>query len=1102
MNPTQNQHCNHCGNALPVDAPQGLCPRCLGALNLDAETVAPASEMAASRPPLTPAELAPHFPQLEILACMGRGGMGVVYRARQKTLNRIVALKLVAPERAQDAKFAERFTREAQALARLSHPNIVTVHDFGQAGGFYYLLMEFVDGVSLRQLLQGGRLSPREALSIVPQICDALQYAHDHGIVHRDIKPENILIDRQGRLKVADFGLAKLVDHGSPDGDTIAVTAHWPHTEAPAINNVAEHAPGMTQDLTEAGKVIGTPHYMAPEQLAHPADVDHRADIYALGVVFYQILTGELPGQPVQPPSKRVRLDVRLDEVVLRALEQEPERRYRQVSEMKTCLETIAKTTSDATSMPGTRNDSSWTNKRRLAAFLGMIIVGGLSAFLLLRNNLVHQARAPEVTRVAQLPVGPEDNPPGVGIRDKQAQDSSTSVASNPVPDFVRAVSVFDDLIAVESPMFLYYRDTNRMMALTSAERWLDLAQAYNHWVMGSEVLIPTNALREMAAVIAALKTDHWEDAFAARLRFEDTDWMPRGALLLYYGDRQEAIRTDNPKEFAEKPPVEMAMTVPFNGTLASGMFIDFDTGQQYRLPAEVDVADRKSVAAWVEKMGIDAEACIVNDWGILTNWGLTVIELAPSSILAQDECAIALRHAQAYPSPGRLGPPPGTNWMDIPSIAFKRYAIRTREGGIGWLSMDLSQRKGPRFQYRLRERITPENAARLRASQSIPSVRFGPIVERTVTANSTGPLDRIDLISGKIVETPAGVDPDPAALSRWMDENDGDYSAVALENTTGLYGFNLRLIPVASEAWHELPAMAVGALTSHGPVWYSRLIRTGSRWPRNYPNPPGYGPMSSDEARQWMWPDTHLFRTRKGCAGILQILGPTSQPRGIAIRYKLVVPAETAPATPREVAAEWLRQAKARNREGAMALTTGSGQAGWVCEVTDAPEFDLIRPVRQLGNQDQALVDTTPFRKQAGTTNVFYAILFRRDGRWLIDRYDMATRDETDQLMRGVLLNPGVKFDLPAREWVGRWIGPCLEFELLADGNGAWLVIDPSGPLSHPKPFRWAINRSTLVIQESQKETKLEIAWMEDNLIQLSDSEGQRGTVLRHKIQ
>src|SRR5580658_7592092 len=210
-----SRQCPRCGNTLPADAPEGLCPRCLGALHFATETVLPESVPPSKLPPMTPEELAPHFPQLEILECLGRGGMGVVYKARQKSLNRLVALKLLAPERVANAKFAERFAHEAQALAALNHPNIVTIHDFGQAGGFYYLLMEFVDGANLRQLLRTRRFTPEEALAIVPALCDALQFAHNHGIVHRDIKPENLLLDKNGRVKVADFGIARMLGNAN-----------------------------------------------------------------------------------------------------------------------------------------------------------------------------------------------------------------------------------------------------------------------------------------------------------------------------------------------------------------------------------------------------------------------------------------------------------------------------------------------------------------------------------------------------------------------------------------------------------------------------------------------------------------------------------------------------------------------------------------------------------------------------------------------------------------------------------------------------------------------------------------------------------------------
>jgi tRNA A-37 threonylcarbamoyl transferase component Bud32 len=270
---------------------------------------------AARQEPHSPEELAPHFPQLEILECLGRGGMGVIYKARQKSLNRLVALKLLAPERVADEAFAKRFSQEAQALAALNHPSIVTIYDFGQAGGFYFLLMEFVDGVNLRQAMKAGRFTPEQALAVVPPVCEALHFAHDHdhGIVHRDIKPENLLLDKDGRIKIADFGVAKIL-----------------------------HADGSDVGLAES-QPAGTPQYMAPEQKERRV-TDHRADIYSLGVVLYELLTGDLPTERIQPPSRKVHIDVRLDEIVLRALQTKPELRYQTAADLSTQVETIVST--------------------------------------------------------------------------------------------------------------------------------------------------------------------------------------------------------------------------------------------------------------------------------------------------------------------------------------------------------------------------------------------------------------------------------------------------------------------------------------------------------------------------------------------------------------------------------------------------------------------------------------------------------------------------------------------------------------------------------------------------------------------------------------
>ncbi|MEE2939542.1 MAG: serine/threonine-protein kinase [Planctomycetota bacterium] len=258
----------------------------------------------------TPEELNELLPEYEIEGLIGKGGMGAVFRARQKSLDRVVALKvLIEPE--ADAGFAERFQREAQTLASLSHPGIVAVHDFGRAGDHWYLSMELVEGTDLRRVIDGRAITPREALEIVSQVCEALQFAHDKGVVHRDIKPGNVLLDVQGQVKITDFGLAKMLGV----------------RPAPA--------------LTRATQVMGTPNYMAPEQWETPLEVDHRADIYSLGVVLYELLTGELPMGNFALPSQRVQVDVRLDDVVLRALQKELPRRYQSAADVRTDVQHV-----------------------------------------------------------------------------------------------------------------------------------------------------------------------------------------------------------------------------------------------------------------------------------------------------------------------------------------------------------------------------------------------------------------------------------------------------------------------------------------------------------------------------------------------------------------------------------------------------------------------------------------------------------------------------------------------------------------------------------------------------------------------------------------
>jgi len=253
------------------------------------------------------------LPQYVFECLLGRGGMGAVYKGRQKSLDRDVAIKILPPEAAEDdMQFVERFKNEARTMAKMNHPSIVHVYDFGETSdGQLYIVMEFIDGTDVAQMIQSqGKLPEDYALSITAHVCDALQYAHTHGVVHRDIKPANVLINMEGQVKVADFGLAKATDAGQ-------------------------------LGLTKTNMAMGTPDFVSPEALMPGVPLDGRADLYAVGVMLYNMLTGTIPRGAFRMPSLTLNTDARFDKIISKSMEMDRELRYQTALDLRRDLDVI-----------------------------------------------------------------------------------------------------------------------------------------------------------------------------------------------------------------------------------------------------------------------------------------------------------------------------------------------------------------------------------------------------------------------------------------------------------------------------------------------------------------------------------------------------------------------------------------------------------------------------------------------------------------------------------------------------------------------------------------------------------------------------------------
>ena len=238
---------------------------------------------------------------------IGQGGIAEIFRGRQESLSRDVAIKILSPNLLSDADIVRRFERESVVIAKLNHPNIVHVIDRGKAGNRYYFVMEFVDGTSLREVIDSAKIPLETKLDMIVQVCKALDYAHKNGVIHRDIKPTNILIDKQGNARVADFGIAQII--------------------------------GLTEsEMTSSDVVMGTVAYMSPEQKVSSTNVDQTTDIYAIGIMLYEMLTGKKPQGHFRLPSE---FDPGLrgfDDIILKTLAQEPRDRFQSAVELKDAI--------------------------------------------------------------------------------------------------------------------------------------------------------------------------------------------------------------------------------------------------------------------------------------------------------------------------------------------------------------------------------------------------------------------------------------------------------------------------------------------------------------------------------------------------------------------------------------------------------------------------------------------------------------------------------------------------------------------------------------------------------------------------------------------
>ncbi len=893
---------------------------------------------------------------------------------------------------------------------------------------------------------------------MVPPVCEALQYAHEHGIVHRDIKPENLLLDKDGRVKIADFGIAKML------GDDF---------DAPAVGGIAASRHSAIHGAGAEGRISAT---------------DHRADIYSLGVVLYEMLTGELPADKLQPPSRKVQIDVRLDEIVLRALEKTPELRYQTAGEMRVQVETITENPSSAhTPRVGSGTPAEYGEKPfgEAAEAIGAKRVSDDSL-----------ARVQAKTREAHALPGAE-------------------------PRFSRA-AIWG---AVWAPLFfitfvLMFGRVRVEPGEYHGPTWWQHVFAFTMILLGGAAPFGTTILGWIAVTqirrAAARLHGMWLAVFDGLL-------FPLLALTglvawfwtwifrdLLYPRQLGGLLLDGPAitttQFEALVFEHGKALIVFSTLITSGILCFLIIRCVWRAvnesgaPQVSSLGKTRAVAPQPHEKSAQpsfSRKAIVLAVLVLATVGLAVAVRFGSSLIHEFSGVPGFEKVHnaglgseiersPFPKAAHIARNAGTVFVhddniDVHYVFFATKAVGSATSdsyntrSLAWTdhgSFKLTEQQA--FGYH-RESTDPFH---LQVNGKEYDLRLG----RVLVPHDDGSVEQLKLFPSLATAK------DPDALSLLIP------AARAMNEE-----------PITVEKLHRqieaADAQLKDLLKTHAPahplvVEIRESLVTLRQKIKQLAGKPGASPAAQDDGPSV---DSSSDKSLTGLWWHEVVLQYTSITEPIAKAPEAKTPPAAAADSPRQVVAEFLRRIKAEGEkengdaQKVWELTTRTGAASWGLDFLNVLKEHQIIPLHQLGNDEQTLVLSAPFGDK-GNERIFTAILLKRDGKWLIDRHDAyRKREEVESLMEGFMLNAGVKFDVQAAELTGVWNFPCTStLTLIADGHGVRVFEGPSGVPEKPERFRWDVSGSTLRTHWPDRTDTATITWVTDDAFRLVDAKGQ----------